>query len=176
MPTIEIISVQNDDQFLLNQKDYPFAIIQEKRIKSHRGLFCEYLNKYQGSIIHIGNPDFIDDYEGFFFAGNLINWEFESKPELLILPSLASGWNGSDQSRIFQFKENYYPHILGIIRKSLQHSEQNLCFFLTDYQFGPKDGKISRNLTLAQFDQVHNSGGLKWNCLYRLIKGQEEVK
>ncbi len=71
MPTIEIASF-NSTGLGLNQADFDVAIIEEKKLESHRGLFYHFLRQQKGVIIHIGNLEFKDDKEGCFFAGLLL--------------------------------------------------------------------------------------------------------
>lgn len=71
MPTIEIASIKSTG-LGLNQADFDVAIIEENKLESHRGLFYDLLRKQSGVIVHIGNPDFKDDKEGGFFAGQII--------------------------------------------------------------------------------------------------------
>ena len=78
MPTIEIASI-NATELRLNQADFDIAIIEENKLESHRGLFYELLKKQSGVIVHIGNPDFKDDKEGGYFAGAIIDWDFQPK-------------------------------------------------------------------------------------------------
>ena len=173
MPTIEVISVDNAGQFSVSQSDYEFAIIQERKLRSHRALFSKYLKGFKGTIIHIGSPEFKDNYQGFFFAGELIDWEFEEGRvyfPLITDKDAGSQWWGSGQMRRFKFKDVYYAQILDVIQKSLNSSRQKLCFFLTDIQFGPESGKVLGDYEIHEFDEIHNGHGLEWNCLYR-IKG-----
>ena len=83
MPTIEIASI-NSTGLGLNQADFDVAIIEENKLESHRGLFYDLLRQQNGVIIHIGNPDFKDDKEGGYFAGAIVDWDFE--PGDIIIP------------------------------------------------------------------------------------------
>jgi hypothetical protein len=106
MPTIEVISVQNKDGFVFDQNDYSFAIRQENILQSHRGLFSKYLQGFEGKMIHLGDSDFIGENGPPFFAGKLINWDFDSIDHQIILPMWTEGgkdeWNGSDQSDVYK--------------------------------------------------------------------------
>ncbi len=75
MPTIEIAST-NSKGLDLRQADFHVAIIEENKLESHRGHFYDFLYHQQGTIIHIGNPEFADDKEGGYSAGNIINWNY----------------------------------------------------------------------------------------------------
>lgn len=65
MPTIEIVSLKSNG-LEINQEDFNVAIIEENILESHRGLFYDLLSKQQGTIVHIGNPDYKYDKEGGF--------------------------------------------------------------------------------------------------------------
>ena len=78
MPTIEIVSILSTE-LQIKEEDFDISIIEENKLKSHRGLFNEFLMQQTGIILHIGDPDFKIDKEGGFFAGMLIDWNFESK-------------------------------------------------------------------------------------------------
>ncbi len=85
MPTIEIASI-NSTRLGLNQADFDVAIIEEDKLESHRGLFYDLLRQQNGVIVHIGNPNFKDDKESGYFAGAIVEWDFE--PTEIFLPEL----------------------------------------------------------------------------------------
>lgn len=76
MPTIEIASFSST-RLGLNQADFDVAIIEENKLESHRGLFYDLLRQQNGIIVHIGNPDFKNNKEDGYFAGAIIDWDFE---------------------------------------------------------------------------------------------------
>jgi hypothetical protein len=76
MPTIEIVSIDSDVD--IDQKDFEVAILVDKKMESHRGLFFDFLIKQNGTMIHVGNPEFKNDKDGGFFAGAIIDWGLET--------------------------------------------------------------------------------------------------
>ena len=114
MPTIEIVSVKSNG-LLLDQNDFKVAIIEENKLESHRGLFFNFLINQKGTIIHIGNPDFKDEKEEGYFAGKLVNWDFDSDTN-------------------FQFIEEYKEDLKKILLVAIEKSPVNQAYFLSDYQ------------------------------------------
>lgn len=94
MPTIEIVSV-GASRLNLNQSNFEIALIEENKIESHRGLFYDWLIHQEGVIVHLGNPEFKEDKNGGFFAGELIDWSFE--PTSIELPNFEKGETGANQ-------------------------------------------------------------------------------
>lgn len=158
MPTIEIISLNNNKGLKLNQNDYSFSIIEEiqKSLESHRWKFQKILKKNHGTIIHIGNPNMIDDKNHGFFAGFLIDWDYDSKKE----PSYKK------THLYFKFIDRYLNEIDNILELSLNDSPSKRAYFLIDYQFGPKRKKIIKLSKIESFWEIHNSNGLRFNTLY----------
>ncbi len=163
MPTIEIISL-DAIELGLNKDDFKVALIEEKQLISHRGLFNNYLKRKKGVIIHIGNPEFKFKNYG-FFAGMIINWKFE--PDENLIPKLEIGENGENQDFRFKFIKIYQKEITKIIKISFEKSPVKEVYFLTDIQFGPEIG-IRKNINLKDFWKQHDSDGLEWNVLYKI--------
>ena len=164
MPTIEVISL-GADKIFLDQESYEIAIIEETELRSHRSLFVNFLKDKTGVIVHIGSPCFINDKDSGFFAGEIINWDFN--PGEIILPNFDNDETGADQDTIFIFEEKYMTEIKDIIEKSIINSLIEKALFLTDYQFGPSNPSFSK-LKLTDFWKKHNCNGLNWNCLYEI--------
>ncbi|MCG8386422.1 MAG: hypothetical protein MJA30_12825 [Cytophagales bacterium] len=72
MPTIEIASIKAS-HLNIDQTDFELAILEEPKLEGHRGLFYDFLLENEGTILHLGNPEFVGDLDGAFFAGQLIN-------------------------------------------------------------------------------------------------------
>jgi hypothetical protein len=157
MPTIEIASL-NSSGLNLNDSDYKFAIIEEKELKSHRGLFYDTLNNDKGVIIHIGNPTFKEEKHSGFFAGEIIDWTYESEEDS------TPGY----QTR-FKFLNEYKNDIEKLLRIALHDSPIKKAFFLTDYQFGIAEAVIEDVNSLDSFWEIHNDKGLRFNTLYILL-------
>ncbi len=151
MPTIEIASI-NSTGLELDQADFKIAIIEEAKLESHRGLFNDFLSTKNGTIVHLGNPDFRNDKNGFYFAGELINWEF---------PSTTN----------FKFAKEHQSDIEFILQIALKKSSKRQLFFLTDYQFGPRTGRFKKIDSLKDFWQEHHNLGLIWNTCYEIHQG-----
>jgi len=169
MPTIEIASF-NAKGFGLNQADFDIAIIEEDKLESHRGLFHEILIKQNGSIIHIGNPDMKTDKQGGFFAGEIIDWDFE--PGDIIIPEFDENKSTINREANQQFKfknlDQFKPEIDKLLKIALDNSPIKKVCFLTDYQFGPERGKTQIIITISDFWTQHDNDGLSINTMYEM--------
>lgn len=168
MPTIEIISVDSDID--INQKDFEVAIRVDKRLESHRGLFYDFLIKQNGTMIHIGNPEFKNEEDGGFFAGAIIDWGLETND--LVIPQVdsndpADNW-GANQSFKYRFSKEYKSDIDRLIRIAIAESKTKKVYILTDYQFGPEKPSHEIIYTLTDLWDRHDSEGLEWNKLYEI--------
>ncbi|MCR9063684.1 MAG: hypothetical protein NXI00_06945 [Cytophagales bacterium] len=169
MPTIEIASV-NSTGLSLNQDEFVVAIVVENKLESHRGLFYDFLLKQNGTIIHIGNPDLRFNKNGGYFAGQIIDWDFDdpdfdNKREVLISNEDNSYAN---QDFNFQFRLEYKVDINRILKSAIDSSPEKKIYFLTDYQFGPKNGSFKTLENIRSLWEVHDNEGLTWNTLYEL--------
>ncbi len=169
MPTIEIASI-NSTGLDLNQDDYEIAIIEENKLESHRGLFYDFLLKQNGTIIHLGNPDFKTDKDGGYFAGQIIDWDFDDPDIDKKRKGLKSNEDNSyaNQDFNFQFRLEYKDEINRILKSAFDSSPENKIYFLTDYQFGPENGSFKVLENLKSLWDVHDIEGLTWNTLYEL--------
>lgn len=171
MPTIEIASI-NSTGLGLNQADFDVAIIEENKLESHRGLFYDLLRQQNGVIVHIGNPDFKDDKEGGFFAGQIIDWDFESRE--ILFPKFDENNQtdncGANQQFRFKFLEQYKTDVDKLLNIALDNSPIKKICFLTDYQFGPENGKTEIIYTIKEFWTQHDNEGLGLNILYEMYE------
>ena len=169
MPTIEIASI-NSTGLGLNQADFYVAIIEENKLESHRGLFYDLLKQQDGVIIHIGNPDFKNDKEGGFFAGAIVDWSFE--PGDIIIPEYDGNGQtyNSEANQQFRFKflEQFKSDIDKLLKIALDNSPIKKVCLLTDYQFGPENGKTEIIYTISDFWTQHDNEGLGLNTLYEI--------
>ena len=167
MPTIEIVSVKSKS-LKLNQSDFEIAIRIENILRSHRGLFYDFLIKQTGTIIHIGNPEMKNKDSG-FFAGKLLDHSVEKNE--INFPSdednLTSN-RGANQCFIFKFKDIFKNEIDTILKSAIDNSEINKVYFLSDFQFGPENQKQEIIYSISEFWQRHDSQGLEYNKLYEL--------
>jgi hypothetical protein len=169
MPTIEIASF-NSTGLELNQADFNVAIIEENKLESHRGLFYDLLRNQNGVIIHIGNPDFKDDKDGGFFAGQIIDWGFESTE--IFIPEFdeneQTDYCGANQQFRFKFLNLYKFDIDKLLKIALDKSPIKKVCFLTDYQFGPEKEKIEIIYSISDFWTLHDNYGLQLNTFYEM--------
>lgn len=148
MPTIEIASI-NSTGLDLNQGDFEVAIIEENKLESHRGLFYDFLLKQNGTITHIGNPDFKTDKKSGFFAGQIVDWKFDSDDN-------------------FQFRQENRDDIKRLLQIAMSKSPDQKIYFLTDYQFGPEVAEFKTVEGLMTFWEKHDKAGLRLNTLYEI--------
>ncbi len=165
MPTIEIASIKSA-RLGLNQGDFDVAVIEESKLKSHRGLFYEHLIKQKGIIIHIGNPEKKDNKNGFFYADAIVDWSFDG--DNIDHTNLTSD-NPEDYAQTkFKFLESFRADIDKLLKIALESSPIKKIYFLTDYQFGPKNGKIEIGFNINDFWKQHDNGGIDFNTLYEI--------
>lgn len=169
MPTIEIASI-NSTGLGLKQADFDVAIIEENKLESHRGLFYDLLRQQNGVIVHIGNPDYKDNKEGGYFAGAIVDWNF--KPTEIFFPAFDENnpteIQGASQQFKFKFLDQYKPDIDRLLKIALDNSPIKKTCFLTDYQFGPENGKTEIIYTITAFWTQHDKEGLDLNTLYEM--------
>ncbi len=148
MPTIEIISIDNLE-LGIDQEKFSFAIIEETELISHRGLYYDFLKKYNGTILHIGNPEFKTDKDGGFWGGDLIDWEF-------------------DNNNNFKFQEKYKSDFIKLLELAVEKSPDNQAFFLTDIQANEPEPNYRRIKNVSNFIKLYEYEGLEWNTLYAI--------
>lgn len=169
MPAIEIASI-NSTRLGLNQADFDVAIIEEDKLESHRGLFYDLLRQQNGVIVHIGNPNFKDDKESGYFAGAIVEWDFE--PTEIFLPEFDKNDprdnRGANQQFKFKFLNQYKHDIDKLLKIAFDNSPIKKVCFLTDYQFGPENGKAEIIYTITDFWTQHGNEGLGLNTLYEM--------
>ncbi|MFB2121238.1 hypothetical protein [Parapedobacter sp. 2B3] len=169
MPTIEIASI-NSKRLGLNQADFDFAIIEEDKLESHRGLFDDLLRQQNGVILHIGNPDCKHDENAGYFAGAIVDWSFE--PGDIIIPEYDENdptyHSGANQQFRFKFLEQFKPDIDKLLKIALDNSPIKKIYFLTDYQFGPENAKTEIIYKITDFWTEHDNEGLGLNTLYEM--------
>lgn len=169
MPTIEIASI-NSTELGIRQADYNVAIIEEAELLSHRSLFYDILREQSGTIIHVGNPDLKDDKENGYFAGQILDWNFE--PGDITIPIAApedpAATNGANQQFRFQFLGQFRSDIDSLLQLALDKSPIKRVCFLTDYQFGPEKATIEIIYTISDFWKLHDNEGLTFNTMYEM--------
>jgi len=148
MPTIEIVSV-NCKNLQVNCEDFKLSIIKDLDIVSHRSLFQQFLKKHKGAILHIGNPEFKTELNSGFFAGDIIDWEF-------------------DKQNKFKFKQKYKPELAKLMALALEKSKDNQVYFLTDIQIDQPNPKYRNINSIEELLKLHEIEGLEWNTLYSI--------
>ncbi len=148
MPTIEIISIDNI-KLGIDQENFGFAINEEPELISHRGLYYDFLRKYKGTILHIGNPEFKTDKDGGFWGGDLIDWEFDNEDN-------------------FKFQEKYKSDFLRLLGFAVEKSPNKQAFFLTDIQANEPEPNFRRIKSVSNFIKLYEHEGLEWNTLYAI--------
>ena len=170
MPTVEIASL-NSKGLDLRQEDFAVAILEENLLKSHRPRFFDLLQKEKGTIVHIGNPEFKDAERNIFFAGEIIDWEFEPV-EMLYVPILtginADFEGGANQQFRFKFLSQFRSDIEKLLRTAMDKSPIKKCYFFTDYYLGPENERRESIRTLRNLWMKHDFEGLVFNTLYEL--------
>ena len=169
MPVIEIASV-NSPGLNLRQEDFEVTIIESNELRSHRHLFNDFFKNQCGTIIHVGNPDFCKEKGDLFYAGQLIDWDFEPV-EVVYFPycehdSDGDKGGGNQQVR-FRFLDRFRKDIDNILKAALYSSPVNKGFFLSVYHFGP-DKNREMALCISDLWSHHDQEGLIFNTMYEL--------
>jgi len=171
MPTIEIASI-NSTGLGLNQTNFEITIIEESTLESHRELFYELLRQQNGTIVHVGNPDFKNQKDSGFYAGEIIDWTVEPNIEITIpinnIDSPIYDNGGANQQFRFRFLDQYKIDIDKLLKTALEKSPIKKICILTDYQFGPEKESIETICTIEDFWQKHDNDGLIFNTLYEM--------
>lgn len=171
MPIIEIASL-NSRGLDLKQDDFNVAILEEKRLKSHRRRFYDFLRNKKGTIVHIGNPDMKAKDRSVFFASEIIDWEFEPI-EILYVPIFASAVGGefeggANQQVKFKFLSQFKQDIDRLLKTALEKSPIKKCYIFTDYYFGPEKERREEVKTISDLWNRHDKEGLVFNTIYEL--------
>jgi hypothetical protein len=163
MPTIEIVSVQAK-KLNLKQEDFKFAIIEENKLITHRGLFHDFLFKQKGVMVHIGGVQFINDKDNFFYGSGLLKF--------LNFPIDESVFNDSDdiiQYHGYKFEEEFKSDFRKLLEIALNESPVEKAYFLTDMQFG-NNGSIVEDITIDKLFEMNDNNELVINTLYKIVK------
>ncbi|RZL64150.1 MAG: hypothetical protein EOO93_07365 [Pedobacter sp.] len=170
MPTIEIASI-NSTGLGLNQTEFEITIIEESKLESHKGLFYKLLRQQSVTIVHLGNPDFKNQKDLGFYAGEIIDWSIDPNDEITTpinnLDTLIYN-SGTNQQFRFKFLDQYKADIDKLLKIALEKSPIKKICILTDYQFGPEKESIETLYTIQDFWQRHDNDGLIFNTLYEM--------
>jgi hypothetical protein len=148
MPSIEIICIGQSQPTDFSK--LPFAVVVETQLISHRGsssLFQKDFDRVKGCIYHVGNPYLkTPDAPGPYFAGQLLErwWE-----------------------RV-EFKRQYVPPMNRFMKALLAASPEGRLLFTSDYQFGGRPRRFTKERSLDQFWDLHSAKKLHINALYAI--------
>jgi hypothetical protein len=140
-------------------------------LESDRGLFQPEFDLVSGVMVHLANKDCERDPDGFWFGGDLIDWEegelalpvYESEDQ----PGAEDTWNGEDQLHRFRFESSVLEDLRALIVVLMDSSPVGEVWFTTDLQFGPSS-KTQATVSLDEFFDQLRSSELSWHCLYRI--------
>jgi hypothetical protein len=170
MPTIELVALECS--VVPEMPSFgSFAVISETVLESHRGLFQPEFDRVSGIMVHLASKSCESDPEGFWFAGDLIDWDDGG----IVIPTYESGdelndedkWHGEDQLDKFRFESSVLNDLRALIGILLESSSVGEVWFTTDIQFGPSI-KTQMTVTLSEFFDQLVSSELRWHCLYRI--------
>lgn len=74
----------------------------------------------------------------------------------------------ANQQFKFKFLDQYVSDIDKFLKIALDNSPVKKVCFLTDYQFGPENGKTEMIFTISDFWTQHDKDGLRLNTKYEL--------
>ena len=143
MPTIELVSI--DCSIIPELPKYPnFSYMMEPTLESHRDLFQSVFNSLSGIIIHLGNKELEEREHGFWFAGMLMDWDYD---EALV------------------FSPEVFQDVIALMQKLIVLSPQQRITSSSDYQFGGLRQECGE-VTFSQFLQLHEQKKLRYNNLW----------
>lgn len=145
MPTIELISL-NAGTIPQLPSYSSFAYIVEPDLVSHRGLFQHIFDRCKGYIVHLGNKEFENNKDGFWYAGRIMNWEEDA----------------------VVFLKETLSDLMDLIQRMIDSSPNNEILFSTDYQFGPQKPVDFGAVFIDEFYELHRLKKLRWNSIYKI--------
>jgi hypothetical protein len=151
MPSIELICV--DQQVPLKFPAYPFALLAEPKLVSHRrpSLFQPDFDRLRGCIYHLGNPGYDEPgLGGPYFAYEL----------------LSEACTDNMPPSFLEFAPEFLPAIRDLLGLLFAASPARLVIFTTDWQGGPRSPRRYRQISEHTFWQRHAHRKLHLNALY----------
>ncbi len=130
----------------------PFAVHAENRLKSHRWpspLFEEDFHRLRGCMYHLGSPELKDPTYPYRYTASAL---------------LEEWWEA------LRFKPEFRGHVRRLLEDLLGSSPEGKLVFTSDYQFGPSPRRYRRPRTLDEFWELHDTGRLRANALYVLVR------
>ena len=142
MPSVEIVCIGQPEPIVF--ENVPFRIDAKNKLRSQRTpspLFQADFDVLSGCIYHL-----IKQSRGACTAYDLLDIWWEE----------------------IRFKPEYVADINHILTELLAASPEGKVLFTSDYQFGPKQRRYKRPITLGKFWVLHAEGKLWANALYPL--------
>jgi hypothetical protein len=168
MPTLEIASLKSVG-LELKQDDFAVSILTNDKLQTHRRTFRRFLQKRKGSLIHVGNPEIKADSRNIFFAGNIIDWDFDPV-EVLYLPIFGQRKGvkraGANQLIRYKFLSQFKNDIDKLLHIALEKSPIKKCCIFTNYYFGPDKETTEVIKTIEDLWKRHDVEGLVFNTMY----------
>ena len=166
MPTIEIVSLGCKRLLPIKNSTFPFLVLQNTKLVSHRGLFQNELDKQTGTILHLGNKDM--GRTGYFFGNELIDWDAVDEKNDSITDDDKKRITG--ELKVFAFAPLMFEPVIKLLNLAIKYSPISTCFFYTDIQNGSEPGLMNGIITLDDFVNKQYREYYIFNTLYE-IKG-----
>lgn len=171
MPTVEI-AIFDADKVEIDLNDYRMAIRVDHKLSSHGGLFVDEFDGQDGVMLHLGNEDFKEEDFG-FWGSDLIDWDSTDNDEIEIpiidTNKTENDW-GAGQEYLYQFDVYFRIEIDKLLRMAIRQTRSNKIAFLTEYQFGPKNGSKRIVYSIREFWELHDEQKLTFNTMYEMYK------
>lgn len=171
MPTIEI-AIFEGENLRIDRDKFQMAIMIDNKLVSHRGLFIQEFENQNGIMLHLGNSEFKESDE-VFFGGDLIDWSSTDNNEIQVpkvaIENQCDNW-GANQQNEFQFNPEYRTEIEELLKIGINKSKVKRIGFLTDYQFGPEEGRKEIVYSIKEFWKIHDTENLVFNTIYEMYQ------
>ncbi|BCU78299.1 hypothetical protein [Luteolibacter sp. LG18] len=146
MPTLELVSIGCPEIPELPRYE-SFAWRAETELVSHRGIFQPVFHMLSGVIVHLANKD-LEDGEGGWYAGALIDWGREGELVAFLSPARAD--------------------VEDLMRRLIEASPLREITFSTDAQGFGEIGRERGTLTFGEFLGLLDGGSILFNELWRV--------
>ncbi len=153
MPSIEILVEKPCQLPNISEENYRFAVKTSSPPFSHRNpaLWQQQFTNLSGMLVHVGEPRFKEQEDGWFFAYDIINTE---------------------NCETFRFKAEYVDDVVQLLESLLACSEDHRIHFTTDWQLAPKPKVTTeREMTMQQFLRKHDKEGIHFNTWITIVAG-----
>ena len=148
MPTTEIISV-GCKSIPKTPRCVWFAQWHESKLVSHRGLFQEELDKFDGSIVHLGQYGDDPDSVAWWCC------------DVIEFPD-------PEDCEFIQYIPDAFEELLVLLDVMQKASPTNHVMFLTDVQGGPDETSIEQLGAIQDFSDLNLAARIRFNTLYHI--------